>query len=235
MYLCICSAVSYYPDWMLKTHDGCNNHTRNCYTIHTRWKKKEDNKLKIDHISKTFAKGTVNEKKALDDISLTVDTGDFITIIGSNGAGKSTLFNSISGEFFVDTGKIIFEYPDSWEVEKADILSNPDCIATLSKGQCNLINAVSFPTATNLDDYKIFMEDAISNDGGNVLASDFVQIAEKDAIKLHANIDTPDINFDIHTYVFVENGEIYIFELRTLDVSGESESEFKNIISSLKF
>ena len=134
-----------------------------------------------------------------------------------------------------DTGKIIFEYPDSWEVEKADILSNPDCIATLSKGQGNLINVVSFPTATNLDDYKIFMEDAISNDGGNVLASDFVQIAEKDAIKLHANIDTPDINFDIHTYVFVENGEIYIFELRTLDVSGESESEFKNIISSLKF
>ena len=134
-----------------------------------------------------------------------------------------------------DTGKIIFEYPDSWEVEKADILSNPDCIATLSKGQGNLINAVRFPTATNLDDYKIFMEDAISNDGGNVLASDFVQIAEKDAIKLHANIDTPDINFDIHTYVFVENGEIYIFELRTLDVSGESESEFKNIISSLKF
>ena len=134
-----------------------------------------------------------------------------------------------------DTGKIIFEYPDSWEVEKADILSNPDCIATLSKVQGNLINAVSFPTATNLDDYKIFMEDAISNDGGNVLASDFVQIAEKDAIKLHANIDTPDINFDIHTYVFVENGEIYIFELRTLDVSGESESEFKNIISSLKF
>ena len=134
-----------------------------------------------------------------------------------------------------NTGKITFEYPVTWEVEKADVLSNPDCIATLSKGQDNLLNAVSFPTATNLDDYKIFMEDAISNDGGNVLASDFVQIAEKDAIKLHANIDTPDINFDIHTYVFVENGEIYIFELRTLDVSGESESEFKNIISSLKF
>ncbi len=134
-----------------------------------------------------------------------------------------------------DTGKIIFEYPDTWEVEKADILSNPDCIATLSKGQDNLINAVSFPTATNLDDYKIFMEDAISNDGGNILSSNFVQIAEKDAIKLHANIDTPEINFDIHTYVFVENSEIYIFELRTLDVSGESETEFKNIISSLKF
>lgn len=133
-----------------------------------------------------------------------------------------------------NTGKITFEYPNSWEVEKADILSNPDCIATLSKGQDNLINAVMFPTATNLDDYKIFMEDAISDDGGVILTSDFTQIADTDAIKLHANMDAPEINFDIHTYVFIENGDIYIFELRTLDVSGEAEREFKNIISSFK-
>lgn len=134
-----------------------------------------------------------------------------------------------------NTGKITFEYPVTWEVEKADVLSNPDCIATLSKGQDNLLNAVSFPTATNLDDYKIFMEDVISDEGGVILSSDFVQIADKDAIKVHANMDTPEINFDIHTYVFIENKEIYIFELRTLDVTGESEREFKNIISSLKF
>lgn len=133
-----------------------------------------------------------------------------------------------------NTGKITFEYPDVWEVEKADILSNPDCIATLSKGQDNLINAVMFPTHTNLDDYKIFMEDAISDDGGVIISSDFVQIAGKDAIKLHANMDTPEINFDIHTYVFIECGDIYIFELRTLDVSGESEREFRNIIDSFK-
>ena len=133
-----------------------------------------------------------------------------------------------------NSGKITFEYPDEWEVEKADILSNPDCIATLSKGQDNLINAVMFPTATNLDDYKIFMEDAISDDGGVITASDFVEIAGLDSIKLHANMDTPEINFDIHTYVFIENGEIYIFELRTLDVSGESERQFKNIIQSFK-
>ena len=49
--------------------------------------------LRIEHISKTFHPGTVNEKKALDDFSLTVNDGDFVTIIGSNGAGKSTLFN----------------------------------------------------------------------------------------------------------------------------------------------
>ena len=133
-----------------------------------------------------------------------------------------------------NSGKITFEYPDEWEVEKADILSNPDCIATLSKGQDYLINAVMFPTATNLDDYKIFMEDAISDDGGVIIASDFVEIAGLDSIKLHANMDTPEINFDIHTYVFIENGEIYIFELRTLDVSGESERQFKNIIQSFK-
>ncbi|WP_405268351.1 hypothetical protein [Methanobrevibacter sp.] len=133
-----------------------------------------------------------------------------------------------------NTGHVAFEYPDEWEAEKADILSNPDCIATLSKGQDNLINAVMFPTATNLDDYKIFMEDAISDDGGVILASDFTRIADMDAIKLHANMDTPEINFDIHTYVFIEKGNIYIFELRTLDISGEAEEEFKNILSSLE-
>ena len=133
-----------------------------------------------------------------------------------------------------NTGKITFEYPQSWEVEKADILSNPDCIATLSKGQDNLINAVMLPTATNLEDYKIFMEDAISDDGGVILSSDFIKIADKDAIKLHANMDTPEINFDIHTYVFIEKGTIYIFELRTLDVSGESEKEFEDMISSFE-
>ena len=44
--------------------------------------------LRIEHISKTFHPGTVNEKKALDDFSLTVNDGDFVTIIGSNGAGN---------------------------------------------------------------------------------------------------------------------------------------------------
>ena len=63
--------------------------------------------LRIEHISKTFHPGTVNEKKALDDFSLTVNDGDFVTIIGSNGAGKSTLFNSIAGNFLVDSGRIL--------------------------------------------------------------------------------------------------------------------------------
>ena len=62
--------------------------------------------LRISHIEKTFNPGTVNEKKALSDLSLELKEGDFATIIGSNGAGKSTLFNAISGSFFTDAGTI---------------------------------------------------------------------------------------------------------------------------------
>ena len=74
--------------------------------------------LKIDHISKTFAPGTVNEKRALNDLSLHLAPGDFVTILGSNGAGKSTLFNAIAGTFQPDTGKIL--------VDGADVTRMPD-------------------------------------------------------------------------------------------------------------
>ena len=68
--------------------------------------------LKIDHISKTFNPGTVNEKKALSGLSLQLEKGDFVTIVGSNGAGKSTLFNAIAGAFYVDEGSIILAGED---------------------------------------------------------------------------------------------------------------------------
>ena len=62
--------------------------------------------LDVKKISKTFNPGTVNEKKALTELSLHLDEGDFVTIVGSNGAGKSTLFNAIAGSFYVDEGSI---------------------------------------------------------------------------------------------------------------------------------
>lgn len=65
--------------------------------------------LKLDHISKTFNPGTINEKVALRDLSLHLAPGDFVTIIGSNGAGKSTLFNAICGSFFTDSGSIYLD------------------------------------------------------------------------------------------------------------------------------
>ena len=68
--------------------------------------------LKINDISKTFNPGTVNEKTALSHLSLTVNDGDFISIIGSNGAGKSTLFNAIAGSFLTDEGSIFLDEED---------------------------------------------------------------------------------------------------------------------------
>ena len=65
--------------------------------------------LKMTNIRKVFNEGTVNEKTALDGVSLTVKDGDFVTIIGSNGAGKSTLFNCIGGSFYPDEGSIFLD------------------------------------------------------------------------------------------------------------------------------
>ncbi|GAB3589731.1 Thiamine import ATP-binding protein ThiQ [Corynebacterium faecale] len=62
--------------------------------------------LTISTISKTFFPGTVNERKALTDLSLEMREGDFVTVIGSNGAGKSTLLNAVSGRLFMDSGTI---------------------------------------------------------------------------------------------------------------------------------
>lgn len=68
--------------------------------------------LKIENISLTFNKGTINEKAALRGLSLHVKHGDFITIIGANGAGKSTLFNCIGGTFITDVGRIVLDGAD---------------------------------------------------------------------------------------------------------------------------
>ena len=62
--------------------------------------------LKLQNIYKTFHAGTINERRALDDINLTLNDGDFVTVIGGNGAGKSTLQNVISGSTNPDFGKI---------------------------------------------------------------------------------------------------------------------------------
>ncbi len=65
--------------------------------------------LKVENISKTFFPGTVNERRALNNLSLTLDEGDFITVIGSNGAGKSTLLNAVAGRLFVDSGTVLID------------------------------------------------------------------------------------------------------------------------------
>ena len=74
--------------------------------------------LKIEHIAKTFNPGTINEKKALRDLSLELADGDFVTVIGGNGAGKSTLLNAVAGVWPVDEGTI--------EIGGVDVTAMPE-------------------------------------------------------------------------------------------------------------
>jgi putative ABC transport system ATP-binding protein len=74
--------------------------------------------LVVQDVFKTFNPGTINEKKALDGISITLNEGDFVTVIGGNGAGKSTLLNALAGVWPIDSGKIL--------VDKIDITMMPE-------------------------------------------------------------------------------------------------------------
>lgn len=65
--------------------------------------------LQIKNVYKTFNPGTINEKKALRNLNLTLNDGDFVTVIGGNGAGKSTMLNMIAGVYPVDAGKILID------------------------------------------------------------------------------------------------------------------------------
>lgn len=68
--------------------------------------------LEIKNVFKTFNPGTVNEKHALNGIDLTLNEGDFVTVIGGNGAGKSTMLNMVAGVYPVDSGSIVIDGVD---------------------------------------------------------------------------------------------------------------------------
>ena len=68
--------------------------------------------LKLEHLYKTFNPGTINQKVALSDLSLHLNPGDFVTVIGGNGASKSTMLNAIAGVWAVDSGRIILDGQD---------------------------------------------------------------------------------------------------------------------------
>ena len=68
--------------------------------------------LEIQNVYKTFHAGTVNEKTALNGISLKLEEGDFVTVIGGNGAGKSTMLNAVAGVWPVDSGNILIDGED---------------------------------------------------------------------------------------------------------------------------
>lgn len=72
----------------------------------------EKNMLEIKNVYKTFNAGTINEKRALNGLNLTLNEGDFVTVIGGNGAGKSTMLNMIAGVYPIDSGTITIDGND---------------------------------------------------------------------------------------------------------------------------
>ncbi len=68
--------------------------------------------LELQNLYKTFNPGTINQKTALNGLSLKLNDGDFVTVIGGNGAGKSTMLNAVAGTWFVDEGKILIDGTD---------------------------------------------------------------------------------------------------------------------------
>jgi putative ABC transport system ATP-binding protein len=83
--------------------------------------------LKVENVCMTFAKGNINEKRALDNINLVMEEGEFVTVIGGNGAGKSTLLNCISGVFELDSGRI--------HLDDVDITYSPEYKRSRSIGR----------------------------------------------------------------------------------------------------
>ena len=75
--------------------------------------------LRLSHVTKTFNKGTVTEKRALTGVDLTLNDGDFVTVIGGNGAGKSTLLNMIAGVYPLDSGVIELDGKDISRLSEA--------------------------------------------------------------------------------------------------------------------
>lgn len=95
--------------------------------------------LHVEHVSKTFFPGTINEKKALQDLSLHLEPGDFATVIGGNGAGKSTTLNAIAGVFPIDKGKIII---DGEDITKSRSISALNISAVYFRIRCWVLQPV---------------------------------------------------------------------------------------------
>lgn len=83
--------------------------------------------LTLTGVHKTFNEGTVNEKKALIDINLQINDGDFVTVIGGNGAGKSTMLNIVAGVYSIEAGQIL--------LDSQDITKQPEHVRAANMGR----------------------------------------------------------------------------------------------------
>ena len=128
--------------------------------------------------------------------------------------------------------KLSFKYSDEWELEEVPLDNNPDCIATLSYEDGSLMNVIAFQSEMpSLGVFKEIIEESLLNDNAQIVSSEIANVGKRQAIQIHSKISIPDIDFEMFSVVFLEDGYVYIFELRT--VSG-IVSKFMEIVRTFE-
>ena len=128
--------------------------------------------------------------------------------------------------------KLSFKYDDDWKLDEIPDDSNPDCIATLTYKDGSFFNVIAYQTEwTSLEMFKEVVENSLVNDGADIISSMISKINGMPSLQIHSHINIPEISFDMFSVIFIEDGFLFFFELRTVsDLIGE----FMKILETLE-
>ena len=111
-------------------------------------------------------------------------------------------------------------------------MNNPDCIATLSYEDGSLLNVIAFQSEMpSLEDFKEIIEESLLNDNAQIVSSEIANVGKRKSIQTHSRISIPEIDFEMFSVVFLEDGFVYIFELRTVS---DIVSKFMEIVRTFE-
>lgn len=128
--------------------------------------------------------------------------------------------------------KLSFKYSDEWELEEVPLESNPDCVATLSYVDGSLLNVIAFQSEMpSLEEFKEIIEESLLNDNAQIVSSEIANVGKRPSIQTHSKISIPEIDFEMFSVVFLEDGFTYIFELRTIS---DIVSKFMEIVRTFE-
>ena len=130
------------------------------------------------------------------------------------------------------SNELSFKYNDDWKLDEIPDNSNPDCIATLTYKDGSYFNVIAYQTEwTSLEMFKEVVENSLINDGANIISSMISKINGMNSLQIHSHISIPEISFDMFSVIFIEDGFLFFFELRTVsDLIGE----FMKILETLE-
>ena len=117
-------------------------------------------------------------------------------------------------------------------MEEVPLDNNPDCIATLSYEDGSLLNVIAFQSEMpSLDDFKEIIEESLLDDNAEIVSSEIANVGKRSTIQIHSKISIPEIDFEMFSVVFLEDGFVYIFELRTIS---DIVSKFMEIVRTIE-